>query len=582
MLRTLLCLVMTASTAVAADSPKVGDTVGKLTFTDIRSLPRTLDDFGKNKATVLVFTSTTCPLVKRYLPTLKELHKEYTGKGVQFAAVNAADEDTLIQMATQAVKFDVPFPFVKDFNGSCVDALGVKRTPEVVVLDAAKRIVYRGRIDDQFRLGGNRKEATTHELKDAIDAVLSGKAVAVAETEVDGCPITRAIPRKHENVNFAEHIAPILKTHCWQCHRDGGSAPFSLTTFKSASTRAKAINEVIQDQRMPPWFASHDFGPFANVRGLTENEKTILKDWAKTGTAAGDEAKMPAAPKATDAKWKIGEPDLVLKTTSMTVAATGDIAYQYAILPHLFTEDTWVKNVQILPDNPKVMHHCNMAWGNLAAGFSAKNFITGQVPNGEPMDLDPGVAVLIPKNSVLALEIHYVSTGQPEKCRISVGLNYPKEPIQRQLKSMQLESTRFAIPPGDPHFAVKQTRTLSSDADIVGLFSHMHLRGKDMTFTATTPDGKVDEMLIIANYNFGWQIPYRYEPGKKVLPKGTRLECVAHFDNSPFNPYNPDPKKTVRWGHQTHDEMMMGFVFYTDAGDKLNLNVDPKTGVAVK
>jgi hypothetical protein len=129
---------------------------------------------------------------------------------------------------------------------------------------------------------------------------------------------------------------------------------------------------------------------------------------------------------------------------------------------------------------------------------------------------------------------------------------------------------------------VSATRVLEHDAVGVGLFSHMHLRGKDMTFTAHTPDNKSETLLVIANYNFSWQLAYRWEPGKKRLPKGTRLECVAHFDNSPFNPYNPDPKATVRNGPQTHNEMMYGFFFYTRADEKLNLRVDPKTGVEVR
>src|SRR5262245_6808466 len=166
----------------AADAPKIGDTVGKLKFTDIRSLPRTLDDFGKKKAVVLVFVNTSCPVAQKYFPTLQAMEKEYRDKDVQFVAVNPAEEDTIIAMATQAVKYEVEFPFVKDFGGTSAKSLGITRTPEAVVLDSERRIVYRGRIDDQFRLGGVRKEPTARELKDAIDAVLAGKKIATPET----------------------------------------------------------------------------------------------------------------------------------------------------------------------------------------------------------------------------------------------------------------------------------------------------------------------------------------------------------------------------------------------------------------
>jgi hypothetical protein len=129
---------------------------------------------------------------------------------------------------------------------------------------------------------------------------------------------------------------------------------------------------------------------------------------------------------------------------------------------------------------------------------------------------------------------------------------------------------------------VKVERTLTSDTLGIGLFAHMHVRGKAMSFIAHTPDGKSERLLSIPNYNFEWQIPYRWEPGKKLLPKGTRIECIALYDNSPFNPYNPDPKKIVKDGQQTYQEMMNGFMFYVDANEKLGLEIDGKTGAVKK
>jgi thiol-disulfide isomerase/thioredoxin len=578
----LLVVLLPASEARADDAAKVGDRVGKLKFTDIRYLPRTLDDFGAKKAYVLVFTSTSCPLAQRYLPTLQALEMEYRDKGVQIAAVNAAEEDSIVAMATQAVQHNIEFPVVKDPGAASARALGVRRTPEAVVLDADKRLRYRGRIDDQYRLGGVRKEPTRRDLRDAIDATLAGRPVTNPETEVDGCPITFPGERKPKDVTYAEQVAPVLRKHCWECHKSGGSAPFSLTGYKAAAARAEALAEVVADQRMPPWFARHDFGPFINRRGLSDEERQTVIDWARSGAAPGDLTKAPAAPEAPESEWLIGTPDLVLKSAELELPAEGDIPYKYVLLPHVFTEDTWIQGAQILPGNARVLHHANMAFASLTEGVNEANFVTGYVPGGEPMALDDGLAFRIPAGSVLALQIHFVATGKPEKCRVSVGLRYPRGVVQKRLRHMQIADTRFAIAPGAPAHKVAATRVLDCDAVGVGLFSHMHLRGKDMTFTAHRPDGKTETLLVVANYNFSWQLPYRFEPGKKQWPKGTRVECVAHFDNSPFNPYNPDPRATVRFGQQTHHEMMYGFFFYTDASERLGLRVDPKTGVALK
>ncbi len=578
----LVVTLLATATVRSQDTQKIGDPIAKLRFTDIRYLPRTLDDFGKKHAYVLVFTSTSCPLVKRYLPTLQAMEKEFRSKGVQFVAINSAEEDSIVMMATQAVQYKMEFPFVKDFGGGCARALGVRRTPEVLVLDAERRLRYRGRIDDQYRLGGVRKEATSHDLLNAIEAVLAGRMVEKSETEVDGCPITLVKESKPREVTFAEHVAPILQKHCWECHQAGGSAPFALTSYKQVRSRAESLAEVVREQRMPPWFASHEFGPFVNRRGLSDDERSVVIDWVRSGAVQGDAKKTPALPKPPDTIWLIGAPDLVLHSDEFKLPAKGDIPYLYAILPHVFIEDTWIQGAQIVPDQPGLLHHGNMGYANLAEGFNESNFITGQVPGGEPMNLRPGVAYRIPKGSVLALQLHFVATGKPETCKVSVGLRYPRDIVQSRLRNMQLTTNKFAIPPGAPAYKVVASRVIDRDILGVGLFAHMHLRGKDMTFTAYPSEGKAKTLLVIPNYSFSWQLPYRWEPGRMRLSKGTRLECVAHYDNSPFNPYNPDPKATVRHGPQTHHEMMFGFFFYTDAAERLEVRIDPKTGAESK
>jgi len=567
-------------------SVPIGTQVRNLTFKDIRYLPRSLDDFKDRKAFVLAFTSTSCPLVQRYFPTLKELEAEYRQRGVQFLAVNVGMDDAIIDMAAQAVEHRLPFPVVKDSSGQCVKLLGVRRTPEVVVLDGQRRLVYRGRIDDQYRLGGTRPSPTRQDLKEALEAVLAGREVAVAETPVDGCLIAAAPPvRPAQEVNFAEHVAPILVKHCQECHRPGTAAPFSLLTYEQAAARAETLAEVVSDRSMPPWFGVHAKGAFINHRGLTAEERDTVVAWARTGKAKGDLARAPASPwqgEARPAAWRIPEPDLVLKVPEHQLPASGDIPYKYVVLPYLFTEDTWVQAIEIRPDNPRVLHHCNMAYIQPPEGFKLKNFITGAVPGSDPMNLEEGIGFCIPKGAVLGLQIHYVSTGKEEKCRLTVGIRYARGVIDKQLRFQLMVDHKFVIPPGAPLHPVRAERTLDQDVLGVALLSHMHLRGKDMTFRADYPDGTSEQLLMVPNYNFDWQLVYRWEPGKKRFPKGTRLDCLAHYDNSEFNPYNPDPRAAVRDGLQTHEEMMNGFFFYVIADEKLGLAIDPRTGRVVK
>jgi thiol-disulfide isomerase/thioredoxin len=567
---------------LAAADVKVGDPIEKLIFTDIHYLPRGLDDFPDAKAVVLVFTNTSCPVVQRYLPVLRQLEKDYRDKGVQFLAVDADADDSVTAVAAQAVEHDVEFPFVKDFDGACARALGVRRTATAAVLDAGHRLRYRGRIDDQYRFGGTRAAAEHHDLRDALDAVLAGRDVPAAETPVDGCLITFAEPPARDpSVTFAEHVAPILRKHCQACHRPGTAAPFPLLAYKQVASRADMVAEVVTQGRMPPSFGTGDHGDLVNRRGLTADERNTILTWVRSGKPKGDESKLPPPPAEDAGKWQIGTPDLVLAAPlAHSLPAEGDIPYKYAIIPYVFPEDTWVQAVQILPDNPRVLHHCNLVFILAGEGYKEQNLITGTVPGAEPLHLDHDIAFRIPKGAVLGMQIHYVSTGKPEKCRVSVGLKYASGHLERRLRHVLLADSKFAIPPGAPAYPVRVNRVLDQDVTGVGLFVHMHLRGRDMTFVAHYPDGTAETLLVVPNYSFSWQVPYRWEAGKKHFPKGTRLECVAHYDNTAFNPYNPDPKATVRFGQQTHDEMMNGFFFYTDDTEKLNLDVDPKTGHA--
>ena len=573
------CLMLLAA-SVSAKEPAVaiGAKIEDLRFKDIRYLNRSIAELGDKKAYVFVFVDSSCPLVQKYMPLLDRLDKTYRDKGVQFVAVNSGPNDTIAVMANQAVEFGVEFPFVKDYDCKVADALGVTKTPEVAVLDGLRKLCYRGRIDDQYRPGGQRKEPTRRDLVEAIDAILAGKAVEVATTPVDGCEIARSGNPVDKPVTYADHVAPILSKHCHQCHRANTAAPFALQTYEQAKAKGKTIAQVVADGQMPPWFAAPRDGDLISHKNLSAAERDTIVRWVASGMARGDDSKLPKPKEDKPAKWLIGEPDLVLKTQPFELPKEGDIPYRYVILPHTFEQDTWVRGVQILPDVPKAVHHANLAFWKVGEGFKESNFVTGVVPGGEPLTVDKGIAFRFPKGSMLGLQIHYVTTGKPDKVTLSVGVKYADGKVNQALKHMLFVDTKYSIPPGASAHPVKVEKTLNCDALGIGLFTHMHVRGKAMSFIAHTPDKKSERLLTVANYNFEWQIPYRWEPGKKILPKGTKIECVALYDNSPFNPFNPDPKKLVKDGPQTYQEMMNGFMFYVDANEKLELDIDGKTG----
>ncbi|MCA9036176.1 MAG: redoxin family protein [Planctomycetaceae bacterium] len=587
-------LLTPGSLAAEADVP-IGSVIGDLRFRDIRALDRTLSELGQNKATVLVFTTTTCPLVRRSIPKLEALNKQFSGQGVQFVAVNVGADDTIREMAEQALEMGATFPFVKDADLSCQAALGVTKTPEVAVLDHNRALVYRGRIDDQLRLGGTLPKPSREDLRQALVQLLAGEAITVSETPVDGCEITHPTlnATMKRDVEYHRDIAPLLDRKCNQCHREGTAAPFTLQSLTDVSANAAMIARVVEDERMPPWFASEHHGRFQNNASLSRREKAILLSWISLGCPEGSVIQKNASaaspnvdkagmdPSGDSEGWLIGKPDVVITMLEHhEVPETGFVPYRYTVLPYFFLQDTWVEAFEIRPNNREVVHHCNMAYVG-AGGAGVETFITGYVPGGQPMDLgrfDNGTAYFIPKGSGLGLQIHYTTTGQAERCQISVGLRFPRRTVQKRLTHFLLDPRRFRIPPGDGAYEVRSSRTLDQDIDLLGMFTHMHVRGKDMTFFAERPGQKKEILLRIPNYNFEWQLGYELKPGDVQLPKGTKIEAVAHFDNSAFNPFNPDPSRTVGYGLQTVDEMFNGFVFFVDRHEQLNLEVDPHSG----
>lgn len=585
LLTTAICLPQVFASEPTPPKASIGSNAGALQFKDIRYLTRSLSDFKDQNAFVIVACNTTCPLVKRYLPKLKRLEQQFRPQGVQFIALHTGPTDSIREIAEYGIVQEIPFPNVQDIESRSVQALGLERTPEVVILDSKFQLRYRGRIDNQYRIGGSLPKPTQNNLVDALEAVLKNEPVKVSETNVDGCTITpHSFKRTIKSVTYYDDIQPLMKKHCVDCHRPRTEAPFSLTSLKEVQNNAAMIADVVADQRMPPWYGGTSHAEFANHRSMSRKERTLVANWFQSGMPAGEEPDSPASMVSNDdGKWIIGEPDLkisMLETHSLP--ADGYIPYRYTVLPFIFPEDTWVSAIEILPDNPSVVHHCNMAAVSLTKKWDESNFITGKVPGSGPTMLPEGLGILIPKGSALALQIHYTSTGKPEKCKISVGFKYVEGKVQKRYRFLIIKNTKFKIPPGAPHHQVSNSKTLDQDAHGIGLFAHMHLRGKDLSFRAYYPEGKDETLLVIPNYNFDWQIGYLWKDQRNFFPKGTRVEAIAHYDNSAFNPYNPDPTARVRNGPQTYHEMMYAFFFYTYADERLDLSIDPKTGQAEK
>jgi len=388
-----------------------------------------------------------------------------------------------------------------------------------------------------------------------------------------GCGVLMAVAAAGNSsvngVTFTKDVAPILYNRCVDCHRPGEIAPMSLLTYNEARPWAKAIKEKVLDRSMPPWLASAENHQFKNDRRLSQKEIDTIAAWVDAGAPKGDDHDLPAQPKF-EQGWSIGKPDAVISLDqAVSVPAEGVIPYKYLTVQTNFNEDKWVQAAEIRPGNRKVVHHVIIfvqepgnrteLTGEARGGIGYK--LCGFAPGEQPKVFPPGTARLIRKGSKLTFQMHYTPNGEATTDRSYVGLIFSKTPVQRTALTGTAINARFVIPAGDANFEVRSSWTATDDVRIIDLMPHMHVRGKDFTYTAVYPDGHSEVVLQVSKYDFNWQLLYQFrEP--LFLPKGARLDCVAHFDNSARNKYNPDPAKEVRWGDQTWEEMMIGWFDY--------------------
>jgi hypothetical protein len=381
-------------------------------------------------------------------------------------------------------------------------------------------------------------------------------------------------------VTFHKDVEPILQKHCQECHRPGEIAPFSLLSYQDARPWSKAMREDVLSKKMPPWFADPHYGHFLNDRSLSSDEIGKLVAWVDTGSKEGDSKDAPKTLAFVDG-WNIQKPDVVLgMSEAFHLPATGDIPYQYVVLPTKFTEDKWVQMAEARPSDRMVVHHVvifirdpESKWlreaktgvpfvpegGNFQnIGGGGNDILMIYTPGKVPETWRNGLGKMIKAGSDLVLQIHYTTDGKVTEDHTQVGLVFSKEKPTERAVTIGGNNLGFKIPPGDPNYRVEASNVFPNGATILNFFPHMHLRGKAFEYRLVYPDGRTEVLLNVPKYNFFWQLDYQLAEPLKI-PPGAKLECVAWYDNSPNNPKNPDPTATVRFGEQSWEEMMIGF-----------------------
>jgi mono/diheme cytochrome c family protein len=407
-------------------------------------------------------------------------------------------------------------------------------------------------------------------------------------------------------VTYNGDVAAILQKNCVTCHRPSGPnvgglvAPMSLKTYREARPWARAIAAKVSAREMPPWFADGPKGIFKNEKGLTDDEIQTIVSWVTSGAPEGDASKAPrvtAEAVAESSGWTLGKPDIIVKLAEPYLVRDEDEdvqgSFHVKLTPDILPKDVVVRAWEFRAGtyDPKMnnsVHH--MCGGAHPPGFGAEveagdeggkqmASLGCSAGGAEPFELPDGFGRKLQANGVVTFGMHYYKEAGPGTAfrnQPEIGFYLAKGPIKHIVDTRSIGERGFEIPPYHPNYPVGAATTLKKDTLVFALWPHGHLRAKAARYTATYPDGRKEELLNVPRYDQSWQVTYQYrEP--KLLPKGTRIDVLMHFDNSAARAarrgFKPD--STVWYGPRTHDEMMLGFFTYAELDSDKDHVVDP-------
>lgn len=534
---------------------------------------------------VIAVTSSSCPVSRKFAAGLGRMEAVWAAKGVEFCYVGALPVDSATNLKEMASDAGWKGAVIRDGDEVVGAALGLRTTAEVLVVDAAGTLVYRGAVSDQYGVGYARADARQKPLEEALVALEQGLKPTLAATTAPGCVLERKeskglLTAGSESTKLTYHgrISRLIQTHCGGCHFEGGVGPFSLETYEAVVGHAAMIRKQVEKGQMPPWFSApipgEVHGKWVNDRTLPEEDRKDLLAWLAGDRAEGNPAEAPL-PIRREGEWAIGKPDAVYALpNAVKIPADGVMAYEYAFVDTDQADERWIQALEIRPTVAAAVHHV-LVWvvppgGKKGRGEATADEISGffaaYVPGNAHRVFPEGFGKSLPAGATLKFQIHYTPFGKATNDQMRIAFRFAKEKPRHQVHVVGIANPGIRIPAGAANHEEWAALPVPREARILSFLPHMHVRGKAFRYEVMTPGGESQVVLEVPRYDFNWQLSYQLsEPIR--LEKGSRLRATAWFDNSTGNPANPDPKKNVRWGNQTFEEMMIGYLEYYLPGE---------------
>ncbi|MFM1801605.1 MAG: hypothetical protein RJA81_957 [Planctomycetota bacterium] len=560
---------------------------------DLSGKTQNFNQLGRSsKGLMIAFHSTSCPVSRQYGPTLANLQSSLQEQNIAFVIVNPIATDSSDSIKTLLSGFAPETVYIHDTSERVAKALGARSTTEVFFFDQALTLKYRGAVDDQFTVGSALAKPRHNWLMDAVGSVLGQKEVKFTITDPSGCLLgLEPGSQGPSEITYHNRISRIIQNNCLECHRQDGLAPFSLETYDDVKAHRGMMRREVARGQMPPWFAAPLSSPshpgWSNNRSLSVKDKTDLMTWLESDLTEGNINDAPLPRPTADSNWQIGKPDLVLQLPApIAIPAQGKVPYQFRTVATELKEDVWVQALEIRPTDRSVVHHALVFVSPPQSQADEENqgdgtaeerrgFFAGYVPGTSVMVFPDGYGKKLPKGSRLRFQIHYTPNGQNTSDQLELGIRFAKTTPEHEVKVIGVANPGIRIPAGVSDHQETAIQNVPTDVELLSFMPHMHVRGKAFRYEVRYPDGKQETLLDVPRYDFNWQL--RYKLAKPIaVPAGSTILVTATFDNSEENPANPDPAKTVFWGPQTDEEMLLGYVEYEIKGkDVKSLEAGP-------
>ena len=525
---------------------------------------------GDAKVVVIAFTDNQS--LGGLWQQLSPVISRYSNSAVRVWIVNSVDaRETLAAAATQN---SVTEPILHDAAQLVAKGFGARTAGEVVAINMDDFTeVYRGAASEICGTGSTAIQQNY--LADALGSFLAGTDPAVTYARNRGTPLALFQPTE---IIYSRDIAPLLLDKCIRCHAPGEIGSWQMTNYDTVALHSDSIRFNLLEGLMPPWHADKAYLPITNDYSITPAQQATLAAWIEAG-ALKDSAPDPLANHVftTPPDWPLGTPDLILGFTNAvpSKAQGATIPYKYIYFPNPYPTDVWLKAAVIKPGDRRVVHHSLffeisvadalnvIKTGNLGALTGLEGFFAGYVPGLDPVMFPANTGKLLKKGDYLVFQMHYTPIDEAVTDKTKVGFYFAPAPPAKELKTASAYTTNMVIPPNTKSYTTQAQHLFTKAATIYEMSPHMHLRGNSMRVKAMYPDGTSEIILNVPKYDFAWQTLYRLTTPKTV-PANTTLLVTGDYDNSPWNPFNPNPNATVTFGEQTADEMFIGYINYTE------------------